>query len=228
MSLTNRQNLILIPVKLSSKRLPQKNIKILNGKPMYQYVLDAAYLSNIDADIYVSSEHYAWILGMDLPDDRREVKLIKRPKELAEDPNGIDEVVVHALTEIDHFYKHIIILQADCPLTTAWDIEDAFNLYKSMGEISVCSIVIVGNADENYYIRALGSLEISKTTRLFQKTGAITIISVGEFLKNKTRHVPNQLGYVIPQERSIDVNTEWDFQIANLSLKRRQQNEARN
>ena len=76
----------VIPARLGSKRIPKKNIRLLNGKPLVEYVIQAAVQAGCFDEIYVNSESEI----LEEIATKNGVKFYKRPIELCEDNVGSD------------------------------------------------------------------------------------------------------------------------------------------
>lgn len=105
--------LVIIPAKLDSKRLKNKNIRDVGGKPMFLHSVDYAMSSKYDVDIIVSSES-------DIVKkicDEYGVKFHKRSADLCGDVEVVD-VYEHIINQIDDTYDIVIGLQPDNPNRT--------------------------------------------------------------------------------------------------------------
>lgn len=134
----------LIPARGGSKRLPDKNIKVLNGKPLIAWTILAAKESSLFDEVIVStdSENIASIAkkyGANVP--------FIRPQSLSDDTATTAEVVRHAVDFIQQAGKvsvdTVCLLQPTSPLRTATHIKEAFYLYeekKAKSVISVCKV----------------------------------------------------------------------------------------
>ena len=112
-----------IPARAGSKRVKNKNLRLLNGRPMISYAIEAAKRSTILTDIYVNSDsdeigNYSESLG---------VRYYKRRKELAEDDSTSDEYNYDFFQSI----KPDILIQINpvCPLVTSKDIDTILNYF---------------------------------------------------------------------------------------------------
>jgi len=101
----------LIPARISSKRLPKKNIKSLGGKPLLFWSIDAALKSSIFHAICVTteSEEISALVRKEYP--RFAVDILLRPPELATDTASLNDVCVHFLDK----YPEIEILSLMMP-----------------------------------------------------------------------------------------------------------------
>ena len=90
--------LVLIPARGGSKRIKNKNLKILNGKPLIDYTINTALKSKFHKnDIYVSSESDK----IEKYIKSKKISFIKRPKELAKDTSSTFSVIKHFVQNID-------------------------------------------------------------------------------------------------------------------------------
>lgn len=102
--------LAIIPAKLDSKRLKHKNIREIDGKPMFLHSVDYADASRYGVEVIVSSES-------DVVEEicnQYEVRFHKRPAELCGDVEVVD-VYEHIINEIDDEYDIVVGLQPDNP-----------------------------------------------------------------------------------------------------------------
>ena len=102
--------LAIIPAKLDSKRLFQKNIRELHGKPMFLHSVDHALASKYDVDVIVSSESD---VIRDLC-EKHSIRFHKRPIELCGDTEVVD-VYVYIVNELKDRYDIVVGLQPDNP-----------------------------------------------------------------------------------------------------------------
>jgi len=107
--------LAIIPARGGSKRLPGKNIKILNGKPLLAHSIEFAQNSEYINKLVVSTD------DPNIADVAKQygAEIIMRPAELAQDTTKTAPVLLHAVDELEKDgYKPdiIILLQATCPV----------------------------------------------------------------------------------------------------------------
>jgi pseudaminic acid cytidylyltransferase len=95
-------NLCVIPARGGSKRIPKKNIKLFCGKPLIAYSIDAAKKSNLFEKIVVSTDNE------EIADVSKKygAEILWRPKELADDYAGSDEVFYHAIDKLNKEKKY--------------------------------------------------------------------------------------------------------------------------
>jgi CMP-N,N'-diacetyllegionaminic acid synthase len=221
----------IIPARGGSKGLPDKNIRILNGRPLMAHSIIHAQESGIFDEIFLStdSQEYANIAiqyGANVP--------FLRSDELASDSASTWDCVSEALEQYSVLGKEfdiIVVLQPTSPLRTAQDIVNAI---KKMILTNADSVVSVCEADhsplwynilpENKSLKGFVRPEIMAKTRqelptYYRINGAIYAISTFYFLSaQNTIYDGNSFAYVMPKERSIDIDTLFDFSFAEYLL----------
>ncbi len=224
--------LVIIPARGGSKGIPHKNIKPLAGKPLIYYSIDCARQLVDDIDICVSTDDPEIIncvedYGLRVP--------FVRPEELATDTAGTYEVLLHALDYYERQGRHydvVILLQNTSPFRTASHVKEALSLYNS----DVDMVVSVIESPANPYCNIFeedneGYLHISKgegniwrrqdAPKVYQYNGAIYIMNA-ETLKHTHMHkMQKRVKYVMDELSSIDLDTMWDWQMAEMIIKQK-------
>lgn len=231
----NRKSICLIPARGGSKRIPGKNIKLLAGKPLIQYTIDAALQSNCFESVVVSSEEDEILATA----RRCGAKTDKRPQELAGDSVKAVEVVAEYLTRKEHEgkWQSIVMCLPTCPFRVKEDIVHAMGLFDSKHEncprllgVTKCDFppqlaLQPGHDSETLDMRepeAYGfSTRSQDCQQLYFPNGSIYITTVKEFLTSSTFFGRPMLFYEMPPERSFDIDYPYQFDIAEclMSLK---------
>jgi|Deesub1362A_J573_1020465.scaffolds.fasta_scaffold00546_10 CMP-N-acetylneuraminic acid synthetase len=222
--------LCLIPARGGSKRLPRKNILPLKGKPMICYTIDAALKSELFEDVYVSTE------DKEIAKISNEcgAKVIIRPQELAGDLVSVVDVCLHAIEFLKsecREYTLLCVLLPTAPLRTSRDIVKALEIFLTHGEASFLMAVtnyfydpFQALKEEDGYLIPVFPEYLKKKRqelpRVYVDNGSIYIAKIEEFLKYKTFYGPKMIKYYMPFDRSIDVDTEVEFRLAEYFLER--------
>lgn len=211
-----------------SKGVPKKNTRLLNGKPLIAYTIESALNSNIFRNVIVSTEdeeiaRIAKKYGAEIP--------FMRPKKLATDKAGMYEVILHGIDSLKSLgYSFDILVNRDCtvPFIRNKDIVGTIKLLKRKN----CDAVYgVYKQHHNPYfnmmeINAKGFLQYSKNIGgkiksrqsapiVYQLNGLFTI-NVNRLLEYGKWHMPKILPYDIPPETGFMIDTEFEFQIAEM------------
>lgn len=103
----------MIPVRLGSKRIPKKNLRLINGKPLVSYIIESAIKSKVFDEIYINSEseEFKYIADM------YNIKFYKRPSHLSSDTATNDEFVQDFIENVP--CENLIQLLATSPFLTS-------------------------------------------------------------------------------------------------------------
>jgi|WetSurMetagenome_2_1015567.scaffolds.fasta_scaffold21902_4 CMP-N,N'-diacetyllegionaminic acid synthase len=131
----------IIPARGGSKGVPGKNSKLLAGKPLIQYTIEAAQNSELLTDTIVSTDsseiaHLAALLGAEVP--------FIRPDSLATDTASSIDVVQHAVEFLKtqgRIYDAVCLLQPTCPFREKGFIDQAINKFAKAGTDSLISVL---------------------------------------------------------------------------------------
>ncbi|OOM77935.1 N-acylneuraminate cytidylyltransferase [Clostridium puniceum] len=229
--INNNNILAIIPARGGSKGVPRKNVKDLNGKPLIAYTIQEAKKSKYIDRIMVSTEDQEIA---EISDEFGAEVPYLRPKELAQDDSKAVDCVIHLLNQLksneNYIPDYVCLLQCTSPLRTADDIDGT--ICKSInagmdGAVSICEAEVnpywtnVFDGDKLKYFLEEGK-KISRRQdlpKVYRLNGAVYVIKTDVFLSNKTFETENITGYVMNNESSIDIDTEIDFQFAELIMK---------
>ncbi len=221
----------LIPARGGSKRLPRKNLRLLGGRPLIAWTIEAALESGCLDRVIVSTDDpeiaaVACDAGAEVP--------FLRPAELADDRTPSLEVLLHALRTLaaeGDRYDYLVELQPTSPLRHATDIRAAVSLLKERRADAVVSVCPTEHPPEwsntlppdgalrDFFrpgVRGTRSQDLPTSYRL---NGAIAIFDCRRLLKTESTDMDdNGFAYVMPPERSIDIDTALDLHIAQALL----------
>ena len=129
----------IIPARSGSKRLKNKNIFNLHGKPLLVWSYLAAKESNLFKKIYVSTESEEYISIC----KKNNIDFIKRPLSISNDKALKQEVIVHAkeiLTGRNEIYDQYMSLQANSPDVTSNDLKKIVNRLEKFNRWEVVTV----------------------------------------------------------------------------------------
>ena len=215
--------LAVIPARGGSKRLPKKNILNLAGKPMIAWSIDAGIQSRyIDTTIVSSDDTDILKIAKEYGSDT-----ITRPAELASDTATTFDVMKHVIENVQK-HDYIVLLQPTSPLRKADDIDNAINLLMEKEADAVVSVSEMEHSplwantlpDDKNMQNFLDEKALNKRSQELEKyyrlNGAIYICKTEKFLEEESFFLKeNCFAYEMPKERSIDIDTRFDFDIAN-------------
>lgn len=227
----NVKNLAVIPARSGSKGLKNKNIKLLNGKPLLAYTVEAALQSGIFDCVHVStdSERYADIareFGADIPFLRTAVLA----SDSASTMSTLYYVVEHYKNRGEEF-DTVCLLQPTSPLRDAADIKNAYQIFekkKAESVISVCetehSPLLCNTLKESGSMK--GFIDMKKVGRrqelstYYRLNGAIYIQTVDLLMQGGDLYGDKSYAYVMEKEHSVDIDDEMDFMFAEVMIRK--------
>ena len=209
----------IIPARIGSKGIPQKNIKNFNGKPLISWTIETALKCPLISETIVSTESQeiadiAKCYGARVP--------FMRPNELAKDTTSGIEPVLHAIQQLPE-YDWILLLQPTSPLRTPDDICGIINLVKDKNASSAVSVSEAINhpywtysLDDGKLINLCKNetkLHRQDLPRAYNLNGALYLVSRSFLETKRTLTDKSTLAYVMPRHRSVDIDDmdDWDF-----------------
>lgn len=229
--------LAVIPVRGGSKGIPGKNIKLLAGKPLVAYTIDASLKSKYVTRTVVSTEN-AEIKKTALAYG---AQVVDRPMELAQDETKTAPVMLHVLEELEKTgYKPdvVILLQATCPLRDEKELDEAFELFLKRNSDCGCDSVFAAkkygrthalwrkNLDGSFeglydYRNRPRRQDEDKHLSMFCETGATYIIKAD--VMKEVKDFIGKKPELYLKENAIDIDTLEDFVKAeNILIKKAQ------
>lgn len=218
--------LAIIPARGGSKGLKDKNIASLLSKPLIAWSIEAALHSSTITNTLVSSDSDT-ILDIA---KQYGASILKRPDALAKDTTPSEPVISHVLENVSESYDYLILLQPTSPLRNSKDIDAAFNLLMRKEADALISVYEPSHHPlKSFTTTAEGYLEgIVNNDYPFMRrqdlpqamypNGAIYIISVALFKQTQKLFAEKTLAYLMPQSRSIDVDSQEDLALIEAYL----------
>jgi CMP-N,N'-diacetyllegionaminic acid synthase len=214
--------LALIPARGGSKGVPRKNVRMVGGRPLIAWTIEAAKASRYIDRLILSSDdeeimRVALEHGCEVP--------FRRSSELATDECGTMGVVIDALQRCLG-YDWIVLLQPTSPLRTTADIDGAI-LQCVTQQASACVSVCLAEQSpywmfflENAHLRPV--LEGPSATRrqdlppVYVLNGAVYVAKVANLMQTRSFVPPGVVAYEMPSSRSLDIDTEQDLRLLEL------------
>jgi len=225
------RNLAIIPARSGSKGLKDKNIKLLNGKPLLAYTIEAAIETGLFDEIMVStdSQEYANIAkqwGANIPFFRSEI--------LSNDTASSWDVVkdtIKRYKELGKEFDTVALLQPTSPLRTAGDIIGGYNKMEEKDANAIVAICEVDHSPlwsntlpKDSSLTNFIEQELVKTPRqslptYYRVNGALYIMKTEYLMKSENIYANKSYAIIMSKERSIDIDDKLDFIIAGILMK---------
>lgn len=223
-------NIAIIPARSGSKRLKDKNIKPIKGKPLIAYTIEAALESKVFDKVVVSTDSaiYADIakeFGAEVP--------FLRYDYLSTDSTSSWDVVINML---DYYkkngieFENVALLQPTSPLRTSDDILKGFHEFKikdANAIVSVCEVdhspLWCNTLPDDHSLKGFIAEDILNKTsqelpKYYRINGALYIFKTSELESVSNLYVKGSYAIIMDKIRSIDIDDEYDFKIAEAIL----------
>lgn len=216
----------IIPARGGSKGVPRKNLRPLAGKPLLAWSIEAGkraacidrlVLSSDDDEIMTVARQH----GCEVP--------YRRPVHLAADSSPTIDVVLDLLDFLPESYGYVVLLQPTSPLRSAADIDHAAATCSRLNAPACVSVVPAERSP--YWMYTVGAdgtmtavLPQPPGTRrqdlpaIYTLNGAVYVARCDWLRQYRKFSGHGSVAYVMPPERSIDIDTDLDFVLAAAIL----------
>jgi CMP-N,N'-diacetyllegionaminic acid synthase len=225
------KTIAIIPARAGSQGVKNKNIRLVNGKPLICHTIIAARSSGVYSDVIVTTDSPK--IAEIATDAGASVPFIRSDK-LADNKALAVDVMVDSLKRLDVEYSddsYFCMLQPTTPLRSA---QDCVNVHEMMTSNLASSVISVTECSEHPYkmVRKSSSqLRLpfldwpvenpprQSLPQLFIYNGAFYAANINLFLNQKTFVTEKTKLYEMPKERSVNVDDEIDLILADALLK---------
>jgi CMP-N,N'-diacetyllegionaminic acid synthase len=232
--INNKKVLAVTLARGGSKSVKNKNIKLLAGKPLIAYTVDAANASAYIDDYIVSTddtdiESVCQSLNVNVP--------FRRPKHLATDSATSGDALFHAVESMEKIngfkYDYVIELMATNPFKTSRQIDDAIEMLHNNSADSVIAVTRVYDQHparikkldeagrlENFCVdEPLEARRQDLTPAAYIRCGSIYAISRDFLMATKSRYGSKEsYALIIPEDESVNIDNAHDFALAELLI----------
>lgn len=220
----------LIPARGGSKGVPRKNIRMVAGKPLIVWTIEAAQQCPDIQKVYVSTDDeeiqtVARAAG---------AEIIERPRELAQDTTPAAPVLAHFMGELKKngpLPDYVAYLQPTSPLRTAVHLTEAFAQLHARGGDSVVSVTkgeaqwLKAFVGDEAFIRPLDerftNVNRQALPPVYEQNGVLYILPARDLMEHPRFFGERTVPYVMSPEDSLDIDTEDDLARAEKILTER-------
>ena len=225
--LNGKNVLAVITARGGSKGVERKNVRSVAGKPLIAWTIEEAKKSKYIDKLILSSDNEEIInvakkFGCEAP--------FVRPKELAEDDTPGILPVLHAIKEIPG-YDYVVLLQPASPLRLIEDIDGCISqcvISQSFSCVTVTEsrkhphwMFYVDQAD-NKLRNFIDNIEIATRrqdlSKVYALNGAVYVADISVLLKTESFLTRETTAYIMPEERSLDIDSEFDIKVAEVFI----------
>lgn len=224
-----RQSVVLIPARGGSKRLANKMMRLLDGKTLVQRAVETVLASECFDRVVVSSDSDTVLESV----ASYRIDARKRRPELATDTATTMDVLMDLLGDTELSDEALVALcQPTTPFRTADDIRATVALLADGVDASIAIMAAPIPPQRSFPLSASGECLIPETSPLlrgvtryqqyeemFTPNGSAYVSTAGHIRRSRTFFAGRVRGYVMPRERSLDIDDEIDWQMAEILLK---------
>ncbi len=225
------RTIALIPARSGSKRIIGKNSRMLAGKPLIQWTIEAAKLAKGIDEIVVSSNDPI-IRQISL---EQNVKFLERPESLCRDDSKISEVIGHFIRNFPS-YQTLILLQPTSPLRSVGFIEktlDEMYKFKDQDDIAIVSVSelpaplewLFVKPGDSLFLKPLlefGELQVQQTTKVYSFNGSVYCASIAGLKESNYVFGKMRVSPLLQDSSDVlDIDVEEDFIEAERIMKLR-------
>lgn len=227
----NRNKIAIITARSGSKGLANKNMLMVNGKPLIGYTIEAALESQQFSHIIVSTDSQEYITAL----SHYPIEFIKRSAELASDTASSFVVIEDVLRQYQHIpFDYFVLLQPTSPLRTAKHIQEACQKFEQNFHVDYLVSVTAAHKpttltrqiDQDETLKAF-NIDYSNYARQnyspeYTPNGAIFSAKPQAYLTQKHFYGAKSLAYFMDKESSIDIDDRQDFDYFYFLLQQQQ------
>ena len=229
----DKRILAVITARGGSKGVPRKNIKDLGGRPLIAYSIEVAKQSGLISHLIVSTDdeeiaNMAKEFGADVP--------FMRPVELAGDTVVHADVMKHAVGFMEErlgiFFDYVVILQPTSPFRLVGDIDETLKVLMESGADSGVSMMeldgdhpikikkMEGNQVLPYCLSEPEGVRRQDLPKAYKRSSAVYAVKRDVLMNQGMIFGGSIVGSVVPNERSLAIDTEYDWLRAEYMLKK--------
>ncbi|MFH1760332.1 MAG: acylneuraminate cytidylyltransferase family protein [bacterium] len=225
-----KEIIAIIPARGGSEGIPNKNIRLLAGKPLIAHSIVQAQMISSISRVIVSTDSKK-IVKTAL---KWKAEVVRRPSEISTSTASSESALLHVLDYLwnTEGYKPdiIVFLQCTSPLTSARDIQATIDtLIKNEADVAFTVKPF------HYFIwkfkdKKAVAVNHNKSIRLtrqektpqYQETGSVYAIRTEGFIKARHRFFGKCVMYIIPPERCLEIDAPFDLWLAEQILQKKQ------
>ena len=224
--------LAIIPARSGSKGLKNKNIKLINGKPLICWSIDQVLASKYVSEVYVSTD------SLDIANISKSYGALIpfiRPSYLAQDETPTSDVILHAIEELKKkgkIFSHVMLIEPTSPLRESSDIDAAVEeLSKKSFAKSIVGISKVESQHpafcisltSDHLLRSKNDFKVlrrQEIDELYFYEGSIYLSEINTYIEKRNFYHEDTLGYIMPKYKSFEIDDEIDFDIVEMLMKK--------
>ncbi len=221
------KTIAIIPARGGSKGIRLKNIRLLAGRPLVAHAISSCLASRHVSQVVVSTDNHkiasaagAW-----------GARVIMRPAALSGDLEPSESALCHVLDQLEANGEPVpeitLMVQCTSPLTTPEDIDATIEKLENCGADVAFTVTpshsFLWTREKDGTFSALNHDHRHRPMRQeittqFRETGAVYAMRTVKFRQYRHRFFGKMVACIVPENRSIDIDTPLDLQVAEMLL----------
>jgi len=212
----------LLPMKVNSERVPNKNFKVISGKPLFAWMLDTLCSIDFVDRVIINSDANKDIFGKYLENNK--IVLRKRSPDLCGDTVSMNKIIEDDISSDEN--NIFLMTHTTNPLISKETFKKAIEIFTHRNKSLFDSLYSTTRFQGRFYYEGSVAInhnpdELLRTQDLppvFLENSCLYLFEKDTFLQTKTRIGKKPILFVTPQLESVDIDTEDDWLIASLLL----------
>lgn len=220
----NKKIVAIIPARSGSKRLKNKNIMPINGKPLVSWTIEAAKNSKYIDEVFISTDSEDIY---DIACSYNYEPIEMRPDYLSGDTTTTLDVLVYSIEKGLCNGDVLVLLQPTSPLRNQHHIDEALELYFESNAINVISVTpcehsplwsntLPADMSMKNFLKIDKNLRSQDLDKYYRLNGAIYIYNVNSMMSNKGIEYDNTYAFIMDRKSSVDIDCLDDFNLAEF------------
>ena len=232
-NLKKKKILAIIPARAGSRGLKNKNIRLINNRPLIYWPIFAARKSKYINKVILSSDSTS--IAKTAKKFKAETPFI-RPKKLAKDDSKSVDVIIHAINFFKKnkiFFDYVVLLEPTSPLTTSKDIDKALEILHKKRKYADSIVSVAENVNKHPsfsvkinkdkiikpYLKKFMTIRRQKILKIYFFDGSLYISKINTLLEKKTFNHHKTLAYIVDKWKSIEIDDIIDLISAEAIMK---------
>jgi CMP-N-acetylneuraminic acid synthetase len=218
----------LLPMKANSERVPNKNFRLIGGKPLYYWMLESLFAIEVIDRVIINTDANQELFSNFI--DNNKLMIRKRKPSLCGDLVSMNKIIEDDILSDSN--ETFLMTHTTNPLISAKTVNNAINIFMNRDKNKYDSLYSATKFQGRFYYEESVAInhnpnELLRTQDLpsvYLENSCLYLFEKSIFLDTKTRIGKKPILFETPQLESVDIDTEDDWYLANLLISDKSQN----
>ena len=218
----------LLPMKANSERVPNKNFRLIGGKPLYYWMLETLFAIEVIDRVIINTDADQELFSNFI--DNNKLMIRKRKPSLCGDLVSMNKIIEDDILSDSN--ETFLMTHTTNPLISAKTVNNAINIFMNRDKNKYDSLYSATKFQGRFYYEESVAInhnpnELLRTQDLpsvYLENSCLYLFEKSIFLDTKTRIGKKPILFETPQLESVDIDTEDDWYLANLLISDKSQN----